>query len=124
MFTATSAVMLIANNTSTPVHLDTSKASSWHVPKTYKDYLNSPQKSLWRTAKELKMDEYKAIPLFELMYLQTLQAVLDAGHVVLNMLWAHDIKYVGVLKDIFSKLNPRWCLMGGPHEPCGARIVR
>ena len=59
------------------------------------------------------MDEYKAIPLFELV---CLQAVLDAGHVVLNTLWAYDIKYVGVLKDIFSKLNPRWCLMGGPMD--------
>ena len=113
VYTSTRAVMLIANNTSVPVHLDTTKASTWHVPKTYKDYLNSPQRSLWRTAKELKMDEYKAIPLFELV---CLQAVLDAGHVVLNTLWAYDIKYVGVLKDIFSKLNPRWCLMGGPMD--------
>ena len=62
MYTATSAVMLIAGNTSVPVHLDTTKVSTWHIPKTYKDYLNSQQKSLWRTAKELKMDEYKAIP--------------------------------------------------------------
>ena len=60
-------VMALANGVSVPVHLDTAFSRDWHKPVTYRDYLRSPQKGLWRTAMELRMDAYKAIPLFTLV---------------------------------------------------------
>ena len=40
---------------------DTSGAHLWHVPLNERDYHRSPQKALWRVARELKMEEYKNI---------------------------------------------------------------
>ena len=48
-------VMALAIGVSVPVHLDTAFSRDWHKPVTYRDYLHSPQKGLWRTAMELRM---------------------------------------------------------------------
>ena len=101
-------VMAIADGVSVPVHLDTAFSRDWHKPVTYRDYLRSPQKALWRTAMELRMDMYKAIPLFTLV---SVESVLSQGFTIVNTLWAFSIKYDE--NGTFDKLNPRWCMMGG-----------
>ena len=101
-------VMAVADGVSVPVHLDTAYSRDWHKPVTYRDYLRSPQKGLWRTAMELRMDSYQAIPLFTLV---AVDDVLKQGFTIVNTLWAFSIKYDE--SGTFSKLNPRWCMMGG-----------
>ena len=101
-------IMAVADGVSVPVHLDTAYSRDWHMPVTYRDYLRSPQKGLWRTAMELRMDSYQAIPLFTLV---AVDVVLQQGFTIVNTLWAFSIKYDE--SGTFSKLNPRWCMMGG-----------
>ena len=101
-------VMALADGVSVPVHLDTAFSRDWHKPVTYRDFLRSPQKALWRTAMELRMDMYKAIPLFILV---AIEDVLSQGFTIVNTLWAFSIKYDEA--GTFDKLNPRWCMMGG-----------
>ena len=105
---SSSAVMALADGLSVPVHLDTAFSRNWHKPVTYRDYLRSPQRGLWRTAMELRMDAYKAIPLFVLV---SVDSVLRQGFTIINTLWAFSIKYDEA--GTFDKLNPRWCMMGG-----------
>ena len=90
---------------------DTKKANGWHVPKNERDYDRSPQRALWRTAKELKMDEYNDLSLFRLVLYDD---VVAAGHKVLGTVWAYSIKFDKEGK--FLKLNPRWCVMGGSMD--------
>jgi hypothetical protein len=42
-------------------------ASRYNVPQTYKQYLSCPHKAYWRTAMELKMESYEAIPVWNLV---------------------------------------------------------
>ena len=88
--------------------LDTNDHAHWHVPKNEKEYARCPQKHLWRTARELKMDEYSSLDMYELWDREEVKA---AGHVIYGSLWAQTIKKDG--NGVFGKLNPRWCLMGG-----------
>ena len=39
-------------------NIDPSDANNWHTPKNEREYLRSPQRAEWRTAKEKKMDQY------------------------------------------------------------------
>ena len=89
-----------------PVELDTKLAHTWHTPKNEREYQRSPQRSLWRTAAELKMEQYRSIGMFKLI----LESEVPPGYVIYDTLWARVIKFTG---GLFEKLNPRWCLMGG-----------
>ena len=60
----------------------------------------SPQKALWRTAKELKMDQYKKITIWTLF-------PRPEGVKVLLTVWAHKIKTTG--SGTFDKLSVRVC---------------
>ena len=82
--------------------------NSWHVPTNEREYKDSPQKALWDTAKELKMDEYKKLRLFKLI---PRSEALKLGFVIHRSLWAYSVKTDG--KGKFEKMNPRWCLCGG-----------
>ena len=86
---------------------DTSKARSWHEPRNYRDYLRSPQRALWRTAMELKMDYYLKLDMYDLVLVSEVEA---AGHRIMQTLWAFKIKWDS--KGDFLKLNPRWCVVG------------
>ena len=77
------------------------------MPNGYKEYLLSPQRALWRTAMELKMDEYKALDMFELVPEDEVKA---AGYKIMHTLWAFRIKTD--TEGTFLKLNPRWCVVG------------
>ena len=88
------------------VDLDTGLAHTWHVPKNEREYIRSPQKALWRTAQELKMEEYRSLNMFKLIRRRDVPA--DA--VIYPTLWARALKFE---ESIFQKFNPRWCIMGG-----------
>ena len=45
--------------------VDVADASSQYVPANYREYLLSPNRAAWRTAMELKMDDYKRLHLYE-----------------------------------------------------------
>ena len=47
--------------------VDYSSAHKWHVPSNEREYNLSPQRDLWRTAKELKMDKYKHVNMYDLV---------------------------------------------------------
>ena len=84
-----------------PIALDTNFAADWHTPLNYRDYLRSPQRSLWRTAMELKYDQYRALNMFTL---EPEAEVRAAGHSIMDTLWAFKIKFDE--NGRFEKLNP------------------
>ena len=106
-----SAVFVVLDNM-TVERVNTSNAHNWHVPSNEREYNMSPQRDLWRTAKELKMDDYAKIRMFDLV----LKSSVDLKkHTIYRTLWAYKIKY----KDaglVFDKLNPRWCVKGGTMD--------
>ena len=89
--------------------VDYSASHKWHVPSNEREYNLSPQRDLWRTAKELKMDNYKAVDMYDLVE----EASVDKSkYKVYDTLWVYKIKFKeGGL--VFDKLSPRWCLKGG-----------
>ena len=96
---------------------------TYHCPTNERDYLRSPDKDQWRNAKELKMDEYNAIHMFDLV---SRDEAIASGFPIMGSLWAYAIKFDE--KGTFIKLNPRWCIMGGDmpkdiYEPY-ADVVR
>ena len=48
--------------------IDTRHAIAIHVPKTEGEYRRSPDKAIWRTTRELKMDTYNALSTSGAMY--------------------------------------------------------
>jgi hypothetical protein len=105
------AVFVVLDD-STVTRVDTSSAHKWHTPANMREYNMSPQRALWRTAMELKMDDYAKIHMFELV----LKSSVDTKvHEIYRTLWAFKIKFKeGGL--IFDKLNPRWCVKGGTMD--------
>jgi len=87
--------------------VDTRDAWAWHCPRNEREYLRSPQRALWRTARELKMDEYEALNMFEDVYLKDIQ-----NEVKYRFTWAGNIKNDGTAQRKFEKLNPRLCIVG------------
>ena len=105
-------VMYTVLGDSTAVELNTDHAYKCHVPRNEREYLVSPQRSLWRTAKELKMDDYARVISFDLVLKSSVDLTL---HEIYETLWAYKIKMKqGGL--IFDKLNPRWCVTGGSMD--------
>ena len=76
----------------------------WHTPSNEREYLRSPQRAMWRTAKEKKMDQYVALKVFKLVKRS------DVKTRIMGSLWAYKIKFNELGK--FDKLNPRWCVKG------------
>ena len=102
----TYCAIAVVGDKAVPIHLDTRYAVSWHEPKNWREYERSPQKSLWRTSMELKMDKYLALKMWRMVRIKD----LPKGTKVLRTLWVFKKKFDG--KGIFEKLNPRWCIVG------------
>ena len=101
-------VLFVVTDEAKAVALDTSNAHKWHTPQSWREYLLSPQKDLWRSAMELKMDDYHKVRSFELVPKSSVDTKV---HTIHRTLWVFKIKF----KDgglIFDKLNPRWCVVG------------
>ena len=82
--------------------LDKINARYWHCPNNEREYNMSPQRALWRTAKELKWDEYMKLDMFEWV---ALSDVDQKVHRVYATLWAYKIKFSEGL--IFLKNSTR-----------------
>ena len=91
--------------------LDKVHARYWHTPSNEREYMMSPQRALWLTAKELKWDEYMKLDMFEWV---ALSDVDQKVHRIYATLWAYKIKFGEGL--VFQKLNPRWCFKGGTMD--------
>ena len=91
----------------TDPEVDPAKAAGWHCPRNEREYYRSPQRARWRTAKELKMEGYKGINMFELVR----EKDVPEGFTVHDTLWAYKVK-LGPDGHL-DKLNPRWCVKGG-----------
>ena len=105
--------MLVVLDDSTVEDVDYSGAHGWHVPRNEREYLQSPQRDLWRTAKELKMDDYLNVGMYELV---PESSVDKSKYKIYDTIWVHKIEW----KDgglIFNKLKPRWCVKGGSMDP-------
>ena len=86
-------------------NIDPSDANNWHTPKNEREYLRSPQRAMWRTAKEKKMDQYLELKVYKLVS----RKGIDPKR-IMGSLWAYKIKFDE--KGLFEKLNPRWCVKG------------
>ena len=91
--------------------VDTSQARHWHCPQNEREYNRSPQKSMWRTAKELKWSEYIELKMFSWIPVSRIDT---KRFKIYNTLWAYKIKMNSDLT--FDKLNPRWCFKGGTMD--------
>ena len=58
----------------------------WHCPKNEREYLRSPQRAQWRSAKEGKMDQYRALGVFKLVSRKGLNPKS-----IMGSLWAYKI---------------------------------
>ena len=83
--------------------IDTNDHAHWHEPSNERDYNLSPQRALWRTAKELKMDQYEAINVWTLV-------PKPKGVNILRTVWAYKIKTTGT--GTFDKRSVRVCAVG------------
>ena len=84
-----SAIFAVLDD-STVTRVDVDGAHKWHTPANEREYNESPQRSLWRTAKELKMDDYAKINMYELV----LKSSVDTKvHEIYRTLWAYKIKF-------------------------------
>ena len=59
-------IMAVVNGTEHNID-PASDANSWHTPKNEREYLRSPQRAEWRTAKEKKMDQYLELRVYKLV---------------------------------------------------------
>ena len=78
-----SAVYAVLGDSSV-VKLDFSNAHTWHVPANEREYNISPQRDLWRTAKELKMDNYSDVDMFDL---ELESSVDETKYKIYDTLW-------------------------------------
>ena len=81
-------------------------AYGWHTPQNEREYQKSPQQSLWRTAKELKMDQYNDLDMYDLVH----PSQVPEGYKVYKTIWVYKIKLDE--KRALNKLAPRWCVKG------------
>ena len=94
------------------VEVDVTSAHQWHTPSNEREYHASPQQALWRTAKELKMENYAQVNMFELV----LESSVDqTKYKIYDTLWVYKIKF-SEGGNTFQKLNPRWCVKGGSMD--------
>ena len=106
------AALFVVLDNSTVQKIDTKEAHKWHCPNNEREFNQSPQRALWQTAKELKMDEYLKLNMYELVKRSD---VNEKKHTIYKTLWAYKIKFE---EDglTFNKLNPRWCVRGGTMD--------
>ena len=91
--------------------INTLNARYWHTPINEREFLRSPQRALWRTAQEIKWDQYMQLNMFTWVLLSSVD---QSKNKIYSTLWARKIKLNS--DTTFLKLNPRWCLKGGTMD--------
>ena len=93
------------------VTISPNEATRWHLPKTHKEYLQSPHRAQWRTGMELKMEKYEAVPTWTLVDIKT----VPRGTRIYRLKWAYGMK--NVPDSVNLKFAPRLCLVGTGMDP-------
>ena len=82
-----------------------SDVKNWTAPKNERELGLCPQKSIWRSAQELKLEDYEAEHRYEFV---VAQEAIDAGQPVWRTLWARVFKSLGDR----ARAAPRLCVQG------------
>ena len=93
------------------VTIDPLVASRHNVPQTFKQYLMCPHRAYWRTAMELKMESYEAIPVWNVVSIKT----VPRGTRIFRLKWVFVMK--NVPGGVLLKFAPRLCLVGTNMNP-------
>jgi hypothetical protein len=90
--------------------IDLIAVATTHVPKNEREYNRSPDKSMWRTSRELKMDQYKSLNIYKLVNRKD----IPAGARVMSSLWVHGLKEKPdpTTKKLRTEATSRWCVKG------------
>jgi hypothetical protein len=82
-------------------------ANLGHIPKNEREYRRCPNKPMWRTTRELKMDQYKELKMFRLIP----RSEVPKGYRVYPSLWVQASKPDEAMPGT-DKPTSRWCLVG------------
>ena len=93
------------------VTVSPNEADRWHLPKSHKEYLQSPFRANWRTAMELKMEKYEAVPTWSLVDIKS----VPRGTRIYRLKWAYTMK--SIPDSVNLKFAPRLCLVGTGMDP-------
>ena len=85
--------------------IDTQNVLSIHVPKTEGEYRRSPDKAVWRTTRELKMDTYEALKIWRNEYVKSVPKDCE----IMRTLWVHNEK---IQPDGKKVPAARLCIVG------------
>ena len=85
--------------------VDTQRVAAIHVPKTEGEYRRSPDKAVWRTTRELKMDTYNALNIWRDVFVKD----VPKGSDIMRTLWVHKEK---ILSDGAKEPQARLCIVG------------
>ena len=91
-------IVLSVGNESYTLNVD--QVRSWSAPKNEREYRRCPQRAMWRTSQELKMEDY-----FADNKLKLVSAREAKDGIILRTIWARTIKEHGDR----AKLAPRLC---------------
>ena len=104
-------ISAVVSNGKEAVTIDPNLASRYDVPQTYKQYKLSPHKAYWRTAMELKMEAYEAVPVWTMVSIKT----VPRGTRIFRLKWVFVMKAVPGSEKL--KFAPRLCLVGTNMDP-------
>ena len=104
-------VSAVVSNGKEAVTIDPNLASRYDVPQTYKQYKLSPHKAYWRTAMELKMEAYEAVPVWTVVSIKT----VPRSTRIFRLKWVFVMKAVPGSEKL--KFAPRLCLVGTNMDP-------
>ena len=104
-------ISAVVSNGKEAVTIDPNLASRYDVPQTYKQYKLSPHKAYWRTAMELKMEAYEAVPVWKVVSIKT----VPRSTRIFRLKWVFVMKAVPGSEKL--KFAPRLCLVGTNMDP-------
>ncbi|KOO34385.1 hypothetical protein Ctob_016321, partial [Chrysochromulina tobinii] len=104
-------ISAVVSNGKEAVTIDPNLASRYDVPQTYKQYKLSPHKAYWRTAMELKMEAYEAVPVWKMVSIKT----VPRSTRIFRLKWVFVMKAVPGSEKL--KFAPRLCLVGTNMDP-------
>ena len=104
-------VSAVVSNGKEAVTIDPNLASRYDVPQTYKQYKMSPHKAFWRTAMELKMEAYEAVPVWTVVSIKK----VPRSTRIFRLKWVFVMKAVPGSEKL--KFAPRLCLVGTNMDP-------
>ena len=102
----TQVISTVVSNGKEAVTIDPNLASRYNVPQNFKQYKMCPHRAFWRTAMELKMESYEAIPVWNVVSIKTVPRSVR----IFRLKWVFVMKAVPGSEKL--KFAPRLCLIG------------